>query len=66
MVNSHDHFFFKSLNEIATLYFAIPPPRGQAANPFGDMMSSLFGGPAQAQPTRRVLAPATTATPGLD
>jgi len=54
------------LNEIATLYFDIPSPRTQAANPFGDMMSSLFGGPAQSQPTRRVLTPATTASPGLD
>jgi len=32
------------LNEISTLYFAIPPPKGQAANPFGDMMSAMFGG----------------------
>ncbi|KDR78676.1 hypothetical protein GALMADRAFT_1262381 [Galerina marginata CBS 339.88] len=55
-----------SLNEIATLYFAIPPPRNQPANPFGDMMSSLFGGPAQSQSTRRVLTPANTSTPGLD
>ncbi|KAF8963155.1 hypothetical protein BDZ97DRAFT_1662118 [Flammula alnicola] len=55
-----------SLNEIATLYFAIPPPRNQAANPFGDMLSSLFGGPAQSQPTRRVLTPANTSSPGLD
>jgi len=55
------------LNEIAILYFAIPPPRNQVANPFGDMISSLFGGPAQAQPTRRVLTPAaTTASGGLD
>jgi hypothetical protein len=54
------------LNEIASLYFDIPPPRNQAANPFGDMMSSLFGGPAQSQPTRRVLTPATTASPVLD
>jgi len=54
------------LNEIATLYFAIPPPRGQPANPFGDMMSSLFGSPAQSQPTRRVLTPANPSSPGLD
>ncbi|KAF8903692.1 hypothetical protein CPB84DRAFT_1706731 [Gymnopilus junonius] len=55
-----------SLNEIATLYFAIPPPRSQAANPLGDMMSSLFGGPSQSQPTRRVLPPPNASAPGLD
>ncbi|KAF5327502.1 hypothetical protein D9619_004982 [Psilocybe cf. subviscida] len=56
------------LHEIATLYFAIPPPRSAAANPFGDMMSSLFGGPAPSQPKRRVLPPASggTSAPGLD
>ncbi|KAJ3562848.1 hypothetical protein NP233_g9321 [Leucocoprinus birnbaumii] len=54
------------LNEVATLYFAIPPPRTQAANPLGDMMSSLFGGGAPGgQPARRVLQPASS-TPGLD
>ncbi|KAJ3516513.1 hypothetical protein NLJ89_g1075 [Agrocybe chaxingu] len=53
----------RHLNEIATLFFAIPPPRNQAANPFGEMMSSLFGGPAQGQPARRALAPANA---GLD
>ncbi|KAF5359572.1 hypothetical protein D9756_002993 [Leucocoprinus leucothites] len=57
----------KVLNEISTLYFAIPPPRGQAANPFGDMFSSLFGGAAPSQPARRVLQPAgASSTPGLD
>lgn len=55
----------KVLNEIATLYFAIPPPRTQATNPFGDMLSSLFGGAAPGQPVRHVLQP-TGATPGLD
>ncbi|KAF8193392.1 hypothetical protein BJ912DRAFT_924570 [Pholiota molesta] len=55
-----------TLNDIATLYFAIPPPRGQAANPFGDMMSSLFGGAGPAQNTRRVLTPANPSSPGLD
>ena len=55
----------QALHDIATLYFAIPPPRKQAANPFGDMLSSLFGGPAAGQPGRRVLTPATAAT-GLD
>ncbi|KAF9558840.1 hypothetical protein CPC08DRAFT_763698 [Agrocybe pediades] len=55
-----------TLNEIATLYFAIPPPRGQAGNPLAEMMSSLFGGPAQSQPARRALTPANTSSPGLD
>ncbi|KAF9072628.1 cytoplasmic protein [Rhodocollybia butyracea] len=55
----------KALQDIATLYFAIPPPRNQASNPLGDMMSSLFGGPAAAPPARRVLTPATPVT-GLD
>ncbi|KAF8896686.1 hypothetical protein BD779DRAFT_1497242 [Infundibulicybe gibba] len=54
------------LNEIATLYFAIPPPRGQAPNPLGDMLSSMFGGPAPSQ-ARRVLAPSNTlGSTGLD
>ncbi|KAF8071578.1 hypothetical protein FPV67DRAFT_1411743 [Lyophyllum atratum] len=57
-----------ALNELANLYFAIPPPRGQQANPFGDMMSSLFGGPAAAPPSRRLVAPtgASGGAPGLD
>ncbi|KAJ3805416.1 hypothetical protein EV368DRAFT_65863 [Lentinula lateritia] len=55
----------RALQDIATLYFAIPPPRNQAGNPLGDMMSSLFGGAPSAQPVRRVLTPATAAT-GLD
>ncbi|RDB25952.1 Golgi to ER traffic protein 4 [Hypsizygus marmoreus] len=57
-----------ALNELATLYFGIPPPRSQAANPFGDIISSMFGGagPGQAQPARRVLSPAKTSSPGLD
>lgn len=43
------------LNELATLYFAMPPPRTANVNPFGDIMSSMFGGspgsgPASAQP----------------
>ncbi|KAL0945463.1 hypothetical protein HGRIS_000952 [Hohenbuehelia grisea] len=58
----------KYLNDIATLYFAMPPPRAQAANPLGDMMSSFFGGPAPAPPTRRVLKPPSAPVPdaGLD
>ncbi|KAJ3784706.1 hypothetical protein GGU10DRAFT_357074 [Lentinula aff. detonsa] len=52
----------KALHDIGTLYFAIPPPRSQAGNPLGDMMSSLFGGPSSASPARRALAPATAAT----
>jgi hypothetical protein len=48
------------LNELATLYFEIPPPRTANVNPFGDIMSSLFGGspgsgPAAAQ--HRTIAP---------
>ncbi|ETW82772.1 hypothetical protein HETIRDRAFT_240137, partial [Heterobasidion irregulare TC 32-1] len=49
-----------ALNEIATIYFAMPPPRTQQANPFGDMLSSLFGGPAgsgDTASTRRVITP---------
>ncbi|KAF9460334.1 hypothetical protein BDZ94DRAFT_1266317 [Collybia nuda] len=56
----------QALNEIAFLYFAIPPPRNQSANPLGEMLSSLFGGQAQAHPARRVLQPAESASPGLD
>lgn len=52
------------MQDIATLYFAIPPPRTQAGNPLGDMMSSLFGGPPSGQPVKRVLAPATGAGAG--
>ncbi|KAG5643278.1 hypothetical protein DXG03_001245 [Asterophora parasitica] len=55
-----------ALNELANLYFAIPLPRTQAANPFGDMMSSLFGGAPAAQPTRRLLEPAGAGAAGLD
>ncbi|KAF5367141.1 hypothetical protein D9758_003874 [Tetrapyrgos nigripes] len=57
----------KTLQDVATLYFAIPPPRTQAASPFGDMMSSLFGGgpAAGGQPARRVLAPGSGSA-GLD
>jgi len=54
-----------SLKEVGALYFAIPLPRSQAANPLGEMMSSLFGGAAPSQPTR-TLTPAITAAPGLD
>ncbi|EIN03959.1 hypothetical protein PUNSTDRAFT_108788 [Punctularia strigosozonata HHB-11173 SS5] len=59
------------LMEIAQLYFAIPPPRAQPANPFGDMLSSLLGAPAggggNATAPRR-LAPVgpSTATDVLD
>ncbi|KAJ7590051.1 hypothetical protein C8J56DRAFT_783561, partial [Mycena floridula] len=31
------------LRELATLYFAIPPPRSQNANPSGEILSSMFG-----------------------
>ncbi|THH29428.1 hypothetical protein EUX98_g4772 [Antrodiella citrinella] len=54
------------LTELSELYFAIPPPRAQQANPFGDVMSAMFGGAAPtASPARRVIAPATSA-PALD
>lgn len=33
------------LNELAMLYFEIPLPRTTNPNPFGDIMSSFFGGP---------------------
>ncbi|TFK27839.1 cytoplasmic protein [Coprinopsis marcescibilis] len=56
----------KTLSEIAQIYFAIPPPRAQAGNPFGDMLSSMLGGPAApSQQTRRTLAPAPS-NAGLD
>ncbi|KAG5638542.1 hypothetical protein H0H81_012042 [Sphagnurus paluster] len=55
-----------ALNELGTLYFDIPPPQAQASNPFGEMMSSLFGGPATAQPARRLLTPTGSGAPGLD
>lgn len=32
------------LNELGTLYFDLSPPLTANANPFGDIMSSLFGG----------------------
>ncbi|KAI9513015.1 hypothetical protein F5148DRAFT_1159911 [Russula earlei] len=38
------------LNELGTLYFEIPPPRTGTANPFGDIMSSFFGGPPGSGP----------------
>ncbi|KAH9997148.1 cytoplasmic protein [Russula compacta] len=38
------------LNELAALYFEIPPARTANANPFGDIMSSLFGGPPGSGP----------------
>ncbi|KAI5122518.1 hypothetical protein M0805_005246 [Coniferiporia weirii] len=53
------------LNEIATLFFAIPQPRSQAANPLGDMMSSLFGGAPSGGTAPRVLTPGPSAA-GLD
>ncbi|KAL4248705.1 GET4 family protein [Abortiporus biennis] len=57
----------KVLTELAELYFAIPPPRSQQANPFGDMISAMFGGAApSASVTRRVLSPSGSSTPGLD
>ncbi|KAF9223330.1 cytoplasmic protein [Gyrodon lividus] len=57
------------LGEIATLYFAVPPPRNQPDNPLGAMLSSMLGGGAPGGgPQRRVLTPGLTrpSTPGLD
>jgi hypothetical protein len=53
------------LQEISSLYFALAPPRQQQANPFGDMLSSLFGGSVGGggAPTVRRLAPPAA---GLD
>ncbi|KAF8840215.1 hypothetical protein BDN67DRAFT_930847 [Paxillus ammoniavirescens] len=57
------------LIDIATLYFAIPPPRTQPDNPLGAMLSSMLGGGAPGGvPQRRVLTPGLISppTPGLD
>jgi len=51
------------LSELGTLYFEISPPRTVNANPFGDMMSSLFGGPPGSGP---IAAQPRTITPGVD
>lgn len=51
-------FCFKALSELANLYFSIPLPRGQAANPLQDMLSSLFGGGGAGPAQRRPLNPA--------
>jgi len=50
------------LNELAMLYFAIPLPRATNANPFGDVMSSLFGAPPGSGPP---VAQPRTITPGV-
>ncbi|EJD06751.1 cytoplasmic protein [Fomitiporia mediterranea MF3/22] len=55
----------KHLNELATLFFGLPPPRNQAVNPFGDMLSSLFGGAPSAGAAPRTLTPGPAAA-GLD
>ncbi|KAH9015273.1 cytoplasmic protein [Lactarius deliciosus] len=50
------------LDELGTLYFDLQPPRTTNANPFGDIMSSLFGG----APGSSVSATAPrTITPGV-
>jgi golgi to ER traffic protein 4 len=43
------------------LYFEIPPPRTANVNPFGDIMSSLFGGSPGSGPA---VAQTRTITPG--
>jgi len=58
-----------ALQELSTLYFDISPPRNQAANPFGDMLSSLFGGPGAgdgAKPQRTLKPAPASSDPGLD
>jgi hypothetical protein len=66
--NSHSMLTVRdgqALQEISTLYFGLPPPRQAAANPFGDMLSSMFGGgggSAPAAPRRLAPPPAS----GLD
>lgn len=57
-----------ALQAIATLYFAIPPPRTQPDNPFGAMLSSMLGGAPTGAPERRVLSPGLNRpqTLGLD
>lgn len=60
----------RALIEIGELFFALPPPRMQPANPMAEMMSSLFGvggggGGGGAPQTRRVLQP-VIANEGLD
>ncbi|KAL6298392.1 hypothetical protein BKA93DRAFT_811305 [Sparassis latifolia] len=58
----------KTLIDIAELYFAIPPPRTQPANPMADMLSAMLGGSAPSSaPARRVLSPLPpSSSPGLD
>jgi golgi to ER traffic protein 4 len=55
----------KALNELAQLYFAIPVPKTQPANPMAEMLSSLFGGAPDGAQSRRTLRPATP-TASLD
>ncbi|KZV61652.1 hypothetical protein PENSPDRAFT_287400 [Peniophora sp. CONT] len=46
------------LNELATVYFNIPPPRQQNANPMADMLAGMFGGaPGGSAPQRRAITP---------
>jgi len=50
----------KVLIDIGELFFALPPPKGQQPNPFGDIMSALMGGGGSGpQQQRRVLSPAS-------
>lgn len=66
---AHGGRLVQALLEIATLYFAIPPPKTQPDNPLGAMLSSMMGGGAPGSaPQRRVLTPGLTGptAPGLD
>ncbi|KZS92031.1 cytoplasmic protein [Sistotremastrum niveocremeum HHB9708] len=52
----------RTLQELASLYFALPLPRAQPANPLGDMMAGLFGGMpgGGAEPQRKLAPPGLT------
>jgi hypothetical protein len=46
----------KTLYELGELYFDLPPPTSQAANPMAEILSGLLGVGAQTS-TKRVLTP---------
>ncbi len=49
------------MDELGTLYFDLPTPRTANQNPFGDIMSSFFGG----TPGSASAAAPRTITPGV-